>query len=231
MDDWKASAPGDLIERDIEFRKLMHMTKSDLLKNQYIAHRAGRVPSTELGQIYSRTLRPYLTYVNANIALSKRLSGMIYDWPDIVPFYEFKAEKAADKDAAGNTASTALRKLFEFTFPEISELDLRTTLKFLKDRRTESLRKTISQALESAEEIDQEFVVRTLREVIGDERTAARRSKLISYATSPLGFVPLVGTPLQKAAEEAADLVSKRVNPSKHPWYIMVSETIGTTAA
>lgn len=223
----------ELRENQHEFSMHMHITGNSLSHAQlaYEYRKMMLDSETESADKLSdkelEILAPYITYTNANLILSESLGGGVFDWPDIVPFYNHKARTSLTTEPSeGFRASSALRKIFELTFPELGEMDTHEVLKILKDKRIRRLREMVSSVLENDEDIDPEFVVRVLREVIGDERRAKKLSKIVSYATLPLGLIPMAGTPLQKAAEEAADFAFSKVKEPKHSWYFMVNEVL-----
>ena len=130
--------------------------------------------------------------------LSEKLGAGVFDWSDIMPFYQKKLENFGAPHATDTAKPDMIRQLFQLTFPEVDEWPIETILKMLSDKRIVNLRETISSVVDRGEEIDSEYVVRMLKEVITVEQTVARNSKVISYMTAPLGFIPIVGAAVQK---------------------------------
>ena len=162
-------------------------------------------------------LRSYLTYVETNLVLSEVLGAAFYDWSDYQPFYSRKL------DERGRLHADRVHKtqqLFEVAFPELVIDSPRRLLRILQDKRIEQLRALVANAVTGKITFDRDFAVRILFEVLSGERAVGRFRSISSYALLPVGFIPVAGTPLQKAAEELAAMPYR----SKHAWFYLLTE-------
>jgi len=166
----------------------------------------------------------YLGYVNANLVLANELGAGIHDWAHLMPFYERKFLTVGHDGMESEKQVTSCRRLFEVSFPELAIRDTKSLLKALEDPRVEELRRLVEEAAEERTEFDQEFAHRTLSEVFRAERDTAHWRRMVSFVTAPLGFIPWIGTPLQKAAEEG--LVRLHESKLKEPyrWFYLLSD-------
>ncbi len=165
-----------------------------------------------------------LAYVNANILLSHKFDAGLHDWPDFQPFYNAKFLTIARDSAPGQHEINNIRKLFELSFPELAFQQPEELIKALKDKRIASLRDLVSSACKGEVEFDREFANRVLYEVFKVEQRMSMVRKVVSYATLPLHFVPFVGVPLQKVAEEAIEHAVEHKKKKDLRWFYMISE-------
>jgi len=175
-------------------------------------------------QVLKKYLIGHLSYVNANILLSQTFNTGFHDWYDFKPFYQEKFLRVAKESSPGEKEIENIKKLFEISFPEFSFWQPDNVLKALKDKRIQELRQLIDSACKGEVEFDREFANRILREVLKVETDMKKYRNIVSYITMPLGFIPTIGTPIQKAAEE---LITKRKELKKTKefrWFYMISE-------
>jgi hypothetical protein len=168
-------------------------------------------------------LRGYLGYVNSNIVLSHEFCTAFHDWADFLPFYNRKFLNVGKKPEKA-TEMAESRKLFEVSFPDLAIHDVKSFMKIVTDKRIGDLRSLIADAASGKVEFDEEFSRETLREVLGEYRRTKRMRRYVSYMTMPIGFIPWIGTPLQKLIEEG---ISKQLEiklEKKHRWHYMLSE-------
>jgi hypothetical protein len=182
------------------------------------AYLHSRVPFTEE---IDTILREYLTYVESNIRLAQELRTPLYDWYDYQPFYE---QKLTGLRRSKNTELQKVQQLFDVSFPEFSIASSRQLIRILKDKRISQLRELISTAARGDVTFDREFAVRVLLEVLSSEEAIGRYRSIISYGLLPLGLIPTIGTPLQKAAEEAVSWPYERKRREHLSWFYLLSE-------
>ena len=96
--------------------------------------------------------------------------------------------------------------------------------KLLRDKRIESLRELVRSAAAGTTEFDDEFAKRTLNEVFQAETRIAATTRMVSWLSLPLGFVPVVGTPLQKLVEEVGGHFAGKRNREQHKWFFVMSD-------
>jgi len=68
-----------------------------------------------------------------------------------------------------------------------------------------------------------------LREVLHSSERASKWRKVLGCATLPIGFIPWVGTVVQKAIEEGAAIPIERKFKEKHRWFYMLSDIAEST--
>jgi len=177
---------------------------------------------------YHKALKEHLTeclsYVNANLLLSQTLEAGFHDWYDFQPFYREKFLRVAKDAPPGEKEIENVKKLFEISFPEFTFWHPDNVIRALKDDRIRDLRVLVDQACKGEVEFDREFANRTLQEVLKMETGIGTFRNMVSYATAPLGFIPVVGTPVQKAVEESATRLVERKKRKKFRWFYMISE-------
>ena len=71
---------------------------------------------------------------------------------------------------------------------------------------------------------DREFAVRTLHEVLAFQRRLSQARRIISYATLPFHWVPIVGTLLPKVLEETTERVIEHQAGKPFRWFYLISE-------
>ncbi len=165
----------------------------------------------------------YLAYVLGNLCIAESASAVIHDWQDLEPIYRKIFRLSMRRDGQLEEAAQA-RELFAVLFPEFHLTDATSFAKALDDGRVETLRDLVRSAATGALTFDQEFANATLREVLKVERAARFRRKVVGWATLPLGFVPWLGTPLQKATEEAVARQLESAVQKDKEWFYLVSE-------
>jgi hypothetical protein len=219
----------DLYE-DISYRMgaWLHGLKNYSWHTQYLVDEAldssRKRRDAEHRQALREVLSEYLSYVNANLLLSNELDCGFYDWCDLRPFYRDKFLRVARSSAPGHSETDNVQKLFEISFPEFTFWTPSNIVRALKDKRIVDLRQLVREATKGNVEFDREFATRVLGEVLKLERSIGKLRNFVSYATSPLGFLPIVGTPVQKAVEEAIVQPIAHHRRREYRWFYLISE-------
>jgi hypothetical protein len=182
---------------------------------------------SEYRDVLREVLTEYLAYVNANLVLSRTLEVGFHDWYDYEPFYREKFLTIGQEGRPEENKLQKVKQLFEISFPEFIPSDIKKVLRVIKDKRIADLRNLVDKAVKEEIQFDREFANRVLHEVLGVEQRVGRVRNYVSYATLPLGFVPLVGTPVQKAVEEAVDRIYESKIRSQYRWFYLISELRG----
>jgi hypothetical protein len=174
-------------------------------------------------------LRSYLTYVDANLILAHQLDVGFHDWLDFTPFYSAKFLSVGQGEDIVQQKKAQIEKLFTLPFPELAIRNTPALMKALNDKRIEELRQLVQNAVEGKVVFDDDFAKAVLREVFHGSEHAAKWRKVVGYATLPIGFVPWVGTVVQKAIEEGAEIPIERKFKEKHRWFYMLSNIAEST--
>ena len=169
-------------------------------------------------------LTDYLSYVNANLLLAQQFDAAFHDWYDFQPFYQEKFLRVARDAAPGEKEIRNVKRLFEISFPEFTFWHPDKVVKALKDKRIRDLRALVDHACKGEVEFDREFANRVLQEVFRIETSIGRFRNIVSYATMPLGFIPVIGTPVQKAVEEAIARPVESHKRQPYRWFYLISE-------
>jgi hypothetical protein len=170
------------------------------------------------------TVRAYLGYVNANLVLSNEFDVPFHDWQDLMPFYNLKFLSVGKRSTKIEHERKEVERLFTVAFPELAIRDTKSLLKVLKDKRVEELRKLIADAALGKAQFDEVFARRVLMEVLQTERKVTRFRNVLGYLTLPLGFIPTIGTPVQKVVEEIVTAPVAKAMKEKHRWFYLLSE-------
>ncbi len=174
---------------------------------------------------YARQLlEDYLSYVNINIALAYEFDAAFIDWADFEPFYRKKFNLAGQRERPSAESIAAAKNLIEVVFPYFLPCDMKQLVRVYEDARIEQLRQVIQEAVEGKVEFDADYAASTLREVLKIERKSAVRRKISGWATLPLGIVPIIGTGLQKSAEEAINVAWADRPKKKFGWFYLIDE-------
>jgi len=169
-------------------------------------------------------LRSYLAYVNANLVLSNELGVAFHDWLDFSPFYTAKfLTVGRDRDSV-QQGRDQLERLFTVSFPELAILDTKGLVRALNDKRLEDLRQLVADAVAGKVKFDEEFAKAVLTRVLRNETKTRKIRNVLGYATMPVGFLPWIGTPLQKLTEEAIGIPLERKMKARNKWFYMLSE-------
>ena len=189
------------------------------------AHHRGLPMGDRVSDLLRRILVPYLAYVNANIVLSNELGVGFHDWMDYSPFYQKKFVSVGKLDVEHQeTSAEAVHTLFKLSFPDLAIHDVKQFVKLVKDRRIESLRAKIQEAVDGKIRFDGDFARQTLHEVLRLERRAAHYRHVTFFLTLPLHFIPLVGAAVHKVAEEAVNTVVERKLKRPFRWFYLLSD-------
>jgi hypothetical protein len=169
-------------------------------------------------------LTEYLSYVNANLLLANTFGTGLHDWCDFRPFYRDKFLRVARAASPGQAEIDNVTKLFAVSFPEFAFWRPESIVRALKDKRIADLRRLVETAVAGEVEFDREFAARVLGEVLKIERSVGKLRNFVSYITAPLGFIPVVGTPVQKVVEEAVVQPVAHHRRKEHRWFYLISE-------
>lgn len=180
----------------------------------------------EYRDAFREALQSYLSYVNANLLISNELNVGFHDWADIQPFYQQKFLYVGQEDRKTLKQEETSRKLFEISFPEFTIDDPVTFLKVVQDRRIEDLRQLVTESVDGNVTFDNDFAKNVLKEVLYTERRISRYRNIVSYLTIPIGFIPWVGTAVQKVIEDGIGFAIKHKLQKKHQWFYLFSEVV-----
>lgn len=169
-------------------------------------------------------IQAYLVDVNSNLVLASELAIPFHDWLDFTPFYSTKFLSVGKREDETQQGRKQVERLFTLAFPELAIQDTRTLLKVLNDKRVQDLRILISDAVLGKVQFDEHFAKSVLAEVLRSERRATRFRNILGYLTLPIGFIPWVGTPVQKLVEEAVGVPVARKMKQGHQWFYMLSD-------
>ncbi len=169
-------------------------------------------------------LKSYMSYVNANIVLSNELDVGFHDWADFAPFYQHKFLYVGRENLQEEQTISASQALFEISFPEFAVQDNKSLLRVLQDKRIVDLRRLVQDSVDGKVMFDEQFARNILHEVLSIEKKSARYRKVVSYLTMPLGFLPVIGIPVQKLAEETIGMVLDKRLQKNYRWFYMLSD-------
>lgn len=168
-------------------------------------------------------VQDYLDYVNTNLLLSQKLGAGIQDWEDFLPFYRAKARITPDQES-GIKEQALIKQLFSVAFPQYRHWTPKSLVSAITDRRIVELRAMVRSTVAEGGEFNAEFAQATLAEVLSIEENVGRLKNIASYATMPLGFIPVIGTPIEKLADLAIGKVIETKSRSRIPWFYVISE-------
>ena len=169
-------------------------------------------------------LRAYLAYVDANLILANQLDVGFHDWLDFTPFYATKFLSVGKDRTEVEENRSQMEKLFTVPFPDLAIRDTRSLMKALNDKRVEDLRNLVAQAARGEIHFDDSFASAVLLEVFQQSERAKKWRNVVGYATLPIGFIPFIGTPAQKAIEEGVGIPLEKRMKRKHRWFYMLSD-------
>lgn len=147
-----------------------------------------------------------------------------HDWLDFRPFYSSKLLTVGRDTDPTQERRAQEGKLFTLAFPNLAITNTSALLKALNDKRIEELRDLISEAAAGNLEFDEHFANSVLTEVLQSERKASRMRKVVGYLTLPIGFIPLIGTPVEKIVEEVVSTALEKKIKQQHKWFYMLSD-------
>jgi hypothetical protein len=169
-------------------------------------------------------LRGYLAYVDVNLILANQLDVGFHDWLDFTPFYAAKFLSVGKDGTEVEENRSQLERLFTVPFPDLAIRDTRSLTKALNDKRVEDLRDLVAQAARGEVQFDESFAKAVLLEVFQQSERAKKWRNVVGYATLPIGFIPFIGTPAQKAVEEGVGIPLEKSMKRKHRWFYMLSD-------
>lgn len=179
---------------------------------------------------YTRSVvSPYFHHVAATMCLSDVLGAAIYDWADIAPLYRRKVEQAClPSQLRLQDGGTSCRKLIDLMFPDFEPQSAKHLAAALNDRRIESLRSLVDQAVRGAVEFDFEFATRTLREVLRAEEVRDSYRSIVGWLSMPLSFVPWIGNVTEKGTQMIAERFINRRAQKGYEWFYLLREIHGS---
>jgi hypothetical protein len=175
-------------------------------------------------QLAKNVIRRLLDYVNANLLLARHYNLGLHDWSHFNTFYRSKFLAVGQGTPPGVEGREKIKQLFEVSFPELNTWDPSRFMKILTDKRIAELRRLVDSAISANAEFDREFAARTLQEVLWLEKRTTRVRNIASWITLPLGFLPMVGTPVEKLVDEvAARIIDRKINKD-YRWFFLISD-------
>jgi hypothetical protein len=165
----------------------------------------------------------YFRYITSNILLSKITGAVAHEWFDLEPLYLRKLSVGGHPRSNTLSDMGQARKLFEIGVFEYHPKDSAAFVNLLEDSRVESLRTVVRRATLGEETFDSEFASRTLNEVLKIERAITSKKNVVGWITQPLGFIPWVGSFLQKATEVAAGKMIETRFKKNLDWFFLIS--------
>jgi hypothetical protein len=181
-----------------------------------------------------KLLRDYLAYINFNLILSCECQSPFIDWTDMQPLYE-ENFRPHGQDCLRASESQQIaeksRRLFNCLFPSLIPKSHTEMMRAINDKRTDDLRNFVKNAIDRGETFDTLECAAILKEILRLERRAGVRRSITGWATLPLGFIPVVGTPIQKGAEELINRLWSNKPIERFAWYYLIDEIDGSRAA
>jgi hypothetical protein len=152
------------------------------------------------------------------------------DWKDMEPIYAHKFARAVEASTMRNehTYLERGRNLFQVLFPYFSPRSPEDLVRLVEDRRLDELRTLVRDAAESGREIDSEWAIELLKDLLRAKDVIAFRRRITGWLTLPLGAIPLYGTPLKIAVQQLADKVWSDRPARKQRWFYLISEIDST---
>jgi len=170
-----------------------------------------------------------LGYINFNLILAVEFEAAFTDWHDMQPLYAAKFKtapevKTASPDDHNRKILAQGRRLFDFMFPYFMPKSFKGLLKAVDDNRVVKMREFVANALERGAEFDSALCTAILRDVLRLESKAVLRRKITGWVTLPLGVIPVLGTPIQKGAEELINALWADRPLKKYSWFYLLNE-------
>ncbi len=187
-----------------------------------------RSPLMRLRKTYRDSLKQvlaeYLACVNTNLALADALDVGFYDWADFEPFYRAKSLSDVQLANPAQRKLEEVRRLFDVSFPELRINNAKGLIKILKDKRIRELRELIDSAVRGEVVFDKEYANRILFDVINIEQRLSRIRNIVSYATLPIGLLPIVGAIAPKIVEEVAGKLVETKLKKGYQWFYLINQ-------
>ncbi len=223
--------PGGLTDDEVDgLRMVAHVMGNAGHMTQYALEALRHWKKSQpphLRKLCREILRDYLFYANFNLLLSFDCQSPFLDWTDMRPIYEekFRAAKAgAPPTMPGQVVADESRKLFDFLFPYFVPRSPADLIKAVEDKRVDRLRSFVRDAVERDITFDPAECLHLVKDVLRLEHRAAMRRNITGWATLPLGFIPVLGTPVQKAAEEMINRLWSNRPTQQYAWFYLINE-------
>jgi hypothetical protein len=172
-------------------------------------------------------LKDYLSYINFNLILSFDCQAPFIDWSDMRYLYEekFYAEEHVRTTMHKNQEFVSgSRRLFEFLFPYFIPKSPVELVRGVNDSRTERLRDFVKGAIEQGVDFDPLECIDILKRILRLEQKAIFRRNITGWATLPLGFIPVIGTPVQKGVEELVNTLWANRITNEYSWFYLIND-------
>lgn len=172
----------------------------------------------------------YLRYANANLVLSQKFGGGLYDWADFEPIYRQKflnVGKERSEGSAATDATDATDKLFPVAFPEYRIEDAKSSVKVMRDKRVDTLRSLVQNSIDGKVTFDEKFAASVLRETRKIDATVQRWRSMVSFLTKPLSLVsatPFVGDAIQAGVDKVTSKPIAKHLQKPYRWFYLLDE-------
>ncbi len=171
-------------------------------------------------RLYRATVESYLYHVNSMRILSNEIGVPMIDWPDTKGFYLRSLDYKEDDTKLLEVSDGQI--LLNLLFPCFKPKNANKFVKSLDRPEIEEFRKIIR----NEKHVDEALALEIIRNILDSEIAAGFRHSITGFATLPLGFIPYIGTPIQKGAEVAINHFLNIKNKKRHGWFHIFADLL-----
>ncbi|MDL1983446.1 MAG: hypothetical protein LWX54_04525 [Deltaproteobacteria bacterium] len=229
--DWRDPPPLEIDKEEYDALCMLAHSLSAIGISAYhiveVLKRWKKKQSPRMREMCRELLRDYLSYTNSNLIISFDCQAPFIDWMDMRHFYEEKFHAAKQSMATtyqSQEVVTGSRRLFDFLFPYFMPKSPTELLRGVNDSRTDKLRGFVKDAVNQGVEFDSRECIDILKDILSLEQKAILQRKISGWVTLPLGFIPIIGTPIQKGVEELVNSLWSNRSTDEYSWFYLINE-------
>jgi hypothetical protein len=167
----------------------------------------------------------YLQHMSANLCLCDTLDAVVHDWGDIDPLYRMKFSTSVRvQEQKKRVKQEQCHRLFTLMFPDLQPANAEQLAEKLSDKRINSLRQLIDEAVAGNVIFDRKFAQETFSEVFKINKKIKRTKTITGWVTKPLSVVPWVGFLLPDLANTVVEKLVEQRMRRKKAWFYLLSD-------
>jgi len=171
-------------------------------------------------RLYRATVESYLYHVNSMRILSNEIGVPMIDWPDTKGFYPRSLDYKEDDTKLLEVSDGQF--LLNLLFPCFKPKNVNKFVKSLDRPEIDEFRKIIR----NEKRVDEALALEIIRNILDAEIAAGFRHSVTGFATLPLGFIPYIGTPIQKGAEVTINHFLNIKHNKRYGWFHIFADLI-----
>lgn len=166
-------------------------------------------------------IRPYLSYIHLNLAISNVTGHPVMDWDGLGGFYKAKYDATlrslSPTEERSHATVAKAQELFSVLLPQLRPKTVTQIVTLLKDRRIKDIRKFIAEAVDQGKPFTRERGEQILIAASQAQLRVEKVRRFTSWVCGASSFVPFLNYVTAPASELTNVIVSHRAQ-RKYKW-------------